>query len=64
MRYFFNFWSKRGLVVDTEGTELRDGDAAREEGRISARELMGLDRGRRSRNIRAAALRSATLPGD
>ena len=49
MRYFFHFRGKHRYFPDTEGTELPDNAAAKEEGRISARELLGLDHGGRSR---------------
>jgi hypothetical protein len=55
MRYFFNYRTAKALVLDTEGTELLNGAAAREEGRVSARELMGLDRGGRSRKYRGGS---------
>jgi hypothetical protein len=45
MRYFFNFKDSTQAYADTEGEELLDLDSAREQGRLSARELMSLDKG-------------------
>jgi hypothetical protein len=51
MRYFFHFRGRQGFFADIEGTELSDNSAAREEGRVSARQLLGLDNGGRSRRF-------------
>ena len=45
MRYFFHFKSADAAYTDSEGDELASLDAAREEARLSARELMSLDHG-------------------
>jgi hypothetical protein len=45
MRYYFNFRSGDRYYTDGEGDEFVDLAAAYESGRVSARELMGLDRG-------------------
>jgi hypothetical protein len=45
LRYFFHYRNPTQYIRDGEGDELADLAAAREEGRCSARELMGLDRG-------------------
>lgn len=45
MRYFFNFRSCTQYYPDAEGQALADLAAAREEGRLSARELLSLDHG-------------------
>lgn len=51
MRYFFHFRSSRLSFDDTEGIELADNATASEEGRISARQVLGLDNGGRSRRF-------------
>jgi hypothetical protein len=45
MRYFFNYRGRGGYFPDGEGTELIDLAAAQSEGRLSARELLGAERG-------------------
>jgi hypothetical protein len=45
MRYYFNFRNSLQYFRDPEGDELPDLAAAREEGRLSARQLMSLDHG-------------------
>ncbi|HWF64548.1 MAG TPA: hypothetical protein VN685_08060 [Rhizomicrobium sp.] len=39
MRYFFHIRDEGGLIMDREGTELPDIDAARKEARLSARDF-------------------------
>jgi hypothetical protein len=43
-RYFFNYRAGGQYFADTEGTLLLDLAAARTEGRLSAREMLGHDR--------------------
>jgi hypothetical protein len=45
VRYYFHFRSTAAYVRDSEGGEFADLEAAREEARLSARELMSLDHG-------------------
>jgi hypothetical protein len=44
-RYFFNYRDPGRYFIDTEGTMLADLVAARAEGRLSAREILGCEHG-------------------
>ena len=44
-RYHFHFRHSSRFIPDTEGAEFSTLDAAVEDGRLSARELLSLDRG-------------------
>ncbi len=65
-RYYFNVRDMTGLIRDTEGTELADLEAAREEAQSSARESMAesLKDGRtlNHRRFEVADKSGATVP--
>jgi hypothetical protein len=63
MRYYFHFRSSSRYYADSEGDELADLPAAREEGRLSARELMGLDHGEPDLDYHGAVFEVATADG-
>jgi hypothetical protein len=45
LRYYFHYRNGPKFHLDGKGDELEDLEAALEEGRLSARDLMGLDHG-------------------
>ncbi len=63
MHFFFNFRSPTHFYPDSEGGEFETITAAREESRLAARELLGLDRGEPALNYAGGAFEITTRDG-
>ena len=63
MRFFFNFRSPTQFYRDTEGGEFETIADAREESRLAARELLGLDRGAPALHYAGGAFEITTEDG-
>jgi hypothetical protein len=63
MRYYFHYRNGPEFHLDGEGDELENLAAALEEGRLAAREMMGLDHGGASDAYAGGTFEIATADG-
>jgi hypothetical protein len=64
MRYFFNYRDSLRYLPDGEGTDFLDLETARNEGRLSARELLGAERGESDPDFLDGSFEITNLGGD
>lgn len=64
MRYFFNYRDHARYLPDAEGTDLLDLATPQSEGRLSARELLGAERGERDPDYRDGSFEITNSGGD